>query len=160
MHTYQNAKIQFYASDMMLHIDSDAAYLILPGAKSRVAEFFHLSNASETQHTPSPLLNDTIHIECKALRHVVSSAAEAEMAALFHNAKTALEIRNILTALDHKQPIIPLKTDNTTAAGFIHNFVHQRRSKSWDMRYHWLRERNNKDLNIYWAPGKNNLADY
>ena len=55
----------------------------------------------------------------------MSSAAEAETAALFHNAQIALEIKHILLALGHPQPLIRLKTDNSTAAGFIHNFVHQ-----------------------------------
>ena len=30
--TYPNAKVRYYASNMILHIDSDAAYLVLPGA--------------------------------------------------------------------------------------------------------------------------------
>ena len=33
LYTYPNAKIRFYASDMKLYIDSDAAYLIAPKAK-------------------------------------------------------------------------------------------------------------------------------
>ena len=146
---------------MVLHIDSDAAYLIRPEAKSRLAGFYYLSNASSQSSTPTtPFLNGVIHIECKALRHVVFSAAEAETAALFHNAKTAPEIRHILRALDHIQPPTPLKTDNSTAEGYVRRFVHLRRSKSWDMRYHWLRERNNKDFLLHWAPGCQNHADY
>ncbi len=37
LHTYPKAKIQFYASDMKLHIYSDAADLVAPQAKSRIA---------------------------------------------------------------------------------------------------------------------------
>ena len=36
-HTYPNAKIRYHTSDMCLHIDSDAAYLVQPQARSRVA---------------------------------------------------------------------------------------------------------------------------
>ena len=104
-------------------------------SKSRVSGFYYLSNATAPKQLPSPFINGSIHIEYIALRHMVSSAAEAETAALFHNARTALEIKHILTAVDHPQPSLPLKTDNSTAVGFIYNFVHQRRSKSWDMRY-------------------------
>ena len=32
--TYPNAKLRSYAGNMQLHIESDAAYLVLPGAKS------------------------------------------------------------------------------------------------------------------------------
>ena len=35
--TYPNAKIRFYASNMNLQADSDAAYLVLPFAQSRYA---------------------------------------------------------------------------------------------------------------------------
>ena len=36
-----------------------------------------------------------------------------------------------------------------------------KRSKSWDMRYHWLRDRENqKQFDIYWKPGIQNHADY
>lgn len=39
--TYPNAFIHYHASDMILNIESDAAYLVLPKAKSRLAGFFH-----------------------------------------------------------------------------------------------------------------------
>ena len=42
MSTDPNAKIRFKASDMIIHIDSDAAYLVLPGAKSCVAGYYFL----------------------------------------------------------------------------------------------------------------------
>ena len=42
LHTFPNAKSQFYAGDIQLHIDSDAAYLVLPGACSRPAGHFYL----------------------------------------------------------------------------------------------------------------------
>ena len=94
------------------------------------------------------------------MRNVVTSAAEAETAALFYNAKTIIELRRILHALGHVQPPTPIKTDNSTALGFITNFVHQKRSKSWDMRFHWLKEHHNTDFSVYGEPGKNNHAGY
>ena len=42
--TYSQAYVRFYASDMQLMIDSDAAYLVLPKARSRIAGYFRLSN--------------------------------------------------------------------------------------------------------------------
>ena len=59
--TNPNATIRFYASDMILHEDSDAAYLVMPGAKSQVAGFYHLSNMPPTTKTPNPFLNGAIH---------------------------------------------------------------------------------------------------
>ena len=95
LESYPNAKIRFFALDMILHADSDAAYLVLPGAKSRLAGYFHLSNAS-ANNKPEPFLNGATHVECKALRHVVTSAAEAEIAGLFYNAQTIIELRRTL----------------------------------------------------------------
>ena len=159
VNTYKEAYIRYKASDMVLHIDSDAAYLVAPKARSRVAGYFHLSDhPSKTQH---PTLNGAIHVECKTLRHVVSSAAEAETGGVYHNAQTAIPIRIILQALNHPQPPTPIKTDNSTAHGFIHDNIHQKRSKSWDMRYYWLRDRKTQQQFLFfWDKGVNNEADY
>ena len=42
--TYPNAKVRYYASDMCLHVDTDAAYLVQPNARSRYAGFFYISS--------------------------------------------------------------------------------------------------------------------
>ena len=159
LHTHPNTFVRFYASDMVLHVDSDAAYLVLPKARSRVAGYFHLS--AHPNITKHPQLNGAILVECKTLRHVVSSAAEAEVAGIYHNATQTIVIRRILEALGHQQPPTPLKTDNSTATGFVYDNIHQKRSKSWDMRYYWLRDKMNQMLfNIFWEKGTNNAADY
>ena len=95
------------------------------------------------------------------LKHVVTSAAEAEVSALFHNAKTTIPLRRILIALGHPQPPTPIKVDNTTATSFVHNNITQKRSKSWDMRHHWLRDPPTKQqIMAYWDKGPNNWGDY
>ena len=39
--------------------------------------------------------------------------------------------------------------------------INMRRSKSWDMRFHWLRDREApKQFEIYWKPGPDNHGDY
>ena len=83
--THPNPTIRFKASDMILHIDTDAAYLVLPGAKSRIAGYYYLTNPPPKTSTPTPIINGVIHVECKTLKHVVASAAEAETGGLFTN---------------------------------------------------------------------------
>ena len=157
--TYPNPILRFYASDMILTAESDAAYLVLPKARSRAAGIFYLHNKPTSK--PHPQINGAILIECTTLRHVVSSAAEAEIGALFHNARTALPIQQLLIAIGHPQPPTPITTDNSTAHHFVYDNIHQKRSKSWDMRFYWLRDRTNqKQFLIKWAAGKSNLADY
>ena len=81
---------------------------------------------------------------CKRLRHVVSSAAEAETGAAFYNSKEGITIIRTLHILQHPQPPdgCPFKMDNPVTNGFIHKNIKQKRSKSWDMRYHWLHGKN------------------
>jgi hypothetical protein len=91
----------------------------------------------------------------------MSSAAEAETGALYINARKAVEIRNILDELGHKQPPTPIQTDNSTAEGIVNNRVQPKRTKAMDMRFHWLRDRaNQKQFRFYWRPGTTNRGDY
>ena len=91
----------------------------------------------------------------------MASAAEAETAGIFGNAQTAIPIRHVLEQLGHKQPPTPIKTDNSTANSFVHANLKQKRSKTWDMRWNWLRDRKtHKEIHPYWDKGKNNQGDY
>ena len=107
VNTYPDAYIRYYASDIVLHIDSDAAYLVAPKARSRVAGYFHLSD--HLSKIIKPTLNGAIHVECTTLRHVVSSAEEAKTVGVYHNAQVALPIRIVLQNLKHAQPPTPTK---------------------------------------------------
>lgn len=39
-HTYPDAKVRYHKSDMILHCESDAAYLVLPNARSRIISHY------------------------------------------------------------------------------------------------------------------------
>ena len=133
---------------MILSIDSNAAYLVLPQAKSSIMGYFQLN--SNLQHVEHPEVNGAILVECKALRHVVSLVAEAETTGVFYNTQVSIPIQYILQQFGHLQPPIYIKTDNSTVTGFVHNNIHQKKSKSWDMRYHWLRDCQTQcQFNIY-----------
>ena len=46
------------------------------------------------------------------------------------------------------------------AEGFANKSMHQKRSKSWDMKYSWLQDHVAQDqFNIKWDKGAHNLAD-
>ena len=65
LHTYPNAYIHFYASDMILHVDSNAAYLVAPKVRRRIAGYFHLlDHPNITKH---PKLNCAILIKYKTI---------------------------------------------------------------------------------------------
>ena len=106
---------------MILHVDSDAAYLVAPKFRSRIASYFQLSDHPKI--TKHPKLNGTIIVECKTLRHMVSSSAESKVAGIYHNSRISIPIRQTLQALNHPQPPTPLKTDNSTATGFVYDNI-------------------------------------
>ena len=113
---------------MQLTIDSDAAYLVLPKARSRIAGYFRFLNNDHKIHRDK--YNGAIHIECRSLRHVVSSAAEAETNGVFQNAKLAVPMRQILEEMGHHQTPTHILTDNSTTAGFVNKNIQLKRSKS------------------------------
>jgi hypothetical protein len=91
----------------------------------------------------------------------MSSAAEAELGALFLNAKEAIYIRRMLHEMGHPQPRTPIQTDNSTAEGVINNKIQPKRTKAMDMRFYWLRcQEAQNQFRFFWRPGGQNLADY
>jgi hypothetical protein len=91
----------------------------------------------------------------------MSSAAEAELGALFINTKTAVSMQQMLNELGHLQPHTPMQTDNATAHALLTNKILPKALKAMDMRFHWLRCRDSQgQFWYYWRPGTHNLADY
>jgi hypothetical protein len=110
--SHPDSKIRFTASDMILNIHSNAGYLNDSKARSRSGgHFFMSSNPKNGQQQH----NGALLTVSKILRMVVASAAEAEIGALFLNAKEGVNIRNIQSEMGHSQPMTPLQIDNTTA---------------------------------------------
>jgi hypothetical protein len=152
----EEAIITYHASDMILAVHSDAGYLNEIKARSRAGGHFFLS--SDVQNPPN---NGAILTIAQIIDAVMSSAAEAELGALFINAKEAVHMQRILDEMGHPQPRTPIQTDNSTAEGVINSRVRPKRTKSMDMRFEWLLDREQQgQFKIYWRPGKTNLADY
>jgi hypothetical protein len=130
--THLDATIRYHASDMILHIHSDASYLSVSNARSPLGGLFFLGNESAEQDK----LNGSILNVAAVIKNVVASAAESEVGACFHNAQSGAPLRTTLTELGHTQPPTPLRTDNSTAFGIVNETIKQKRSKAMDMRYH------------------------
>ena len=98
--THPDAIVRYTASDMILHIVSDASYLSAPGARS----FFlshHLQKSPPDPTDPVPIFNGPVLVNSAIIPAVVSSAAEAELGSLFYNAKDGVMLRNTLTDMGH-----------------------------------------------------------
>jgi hypothetical protein len=148
-------RIRYRASDMILYVESDAAYLVCPEARSRAGGYHYLGSKDGRQ------FNAPVFVQAKVIKNVMGSAAEAEVAALYLNAQEALPIRQSLIDMGHPQPATRMNTDNQTATGILNGTIKQKRSKAIDMRFYWLRDRQEQgQFSIQWVPGKHNLADY
>jgi hypothetical protein len=122
--THPDTTLMYAASDMVLWIKSDAAYLTEPKARSRAGGYHYLGNTPDR----SKMHNAPIHNVSKVLRSVMSSAAEAEAGSLFHNTKDGTVIHTTLQEMGHPQPATPVATDNSTATGIMSRTVKQQRS--------------------------------
>jgi len=140
--TYPDAIIHYHASDMVLHVDSDVAYLVLLNTCSHYAGHFFLGDTPPPPPAkPATKPNGPILTKCKTIRGVMASAVETETGGVFGNAQDAIVVCIALLALGHKQPATPIKTDNLICNSFVHSNIRQRRSKTWDMRWNWLRHK-------------------
>jgi hypothetical protein len=81
LHTYPHGILRYYASDMILKITSDAAYLVQSKARSHAAAHYHLGWNNSTR------TNGPVDILCKTIKNVVSSAVEAETGSIYMSGK-------------------------------------------------------------------------
>jgi len=140
---------------MTLRVDSDAAYLVAPGARSRAGGYHYLSDEDGT------ISNGPVLVLAKVIQGVMAPAAGAGLGALYMDAQGAVGLRDCLEAMGHPQPPTPLETGNNTANGIANNTMGQGRPKAMGVGPHWLRGRANRDqFYIYWESGKTNFADY
>ena len=132
--THPDAIITFHDIDMVLSGHSDVYCLSESKARSRVGSHFSLSkNSSE------PPNNGAILTVNQIIKAVMSSAAEADLGALYINFREAIPARQILIAMVNPQPPTKMQTDNTTSLRLVNNTIAPRRTKAMDMRFHWLR---------------------
>ena len=75
---------------MQLTVDSDAAFLVLPKARSRIADYLQILDPPSQKSKHSH--NGAILIECSKVCSVITSAAEVETHGVCHNTQTALPI--------------------------------------------------------------------
>jgi hypothetical protein len=101
--THPDATIRHHASDMIFHIHSDASYLSVSNARSRLGGMFFLGNKSPEQD----ILNRSILNVAAVIKNMVASAAESEVGACFHNAQSGAPLKVTLTEMGRVK-LLPL----------------------------------------------------
>jgi hypothetical protein len=116
-----DAKICFYASDMIMNIHSNASYLSESKAQSRACGHFFMGWKPIDGQVIK--LNGEFYTNSVILIFVVASAAEAELGVLFHNCQDGIVFRQTLSDVGHPQPKMPVHCDNATAVGIGNNTI-------------------------------------
>jgi hypothetical protein len=164
---HPDATVRYHASDMYLHVHSDASYLSEASTRSRAGGIFFLSQRPMyPSKPPAPTVipspqNGAIHIISSIMRNVMASTMEAKLRAIFHNARDGIPLRTTLIEMGHDQEAMPIQTENACAAGVANQNVKQRISKPIDMRFYWIRDRIKQgQFIIHWRKGTDNHSDY
>jgi hypothetical protein len=151
--THQTYGIRFHASSMQLQIQSDASYLSRTKARSVCGGIHYLG--SETA------INGPFFCTSKMISCVVTSAAEAELGAVFQNAQKGAHFRNTLVELGYPQQPTLILVDNTVAEGLANDTINAKRSKSMDVRFFWIRDRVKKmQFIMKHLQGRWNISDF
>eukprot|EP00804_Cyclotella_cryptica_P017801 CCRYP_001199-RA/>CCRYP_001199-RA protein AED:0.46 eAED:0.46 QI:0/-1/0/1/-1/1/1/0/174 len=116
--------ITYRASNMILAVHSGASYLSRNKSARRAGDIFPIRRRSV------PRANGAILTLAQIIKPVMSSAAEAELGALYINAETIPQ-RHLLNELGHPQPPTPIQIDNSTALGVVTNIINPNAPKQW-----------------------------
>ena len=119
----EDAVLTYHASDMVLAIHSDASDLSESKARSRAGGHLFMSNDDMF-----PTNNGAVLTVAQIIKAVMSSAAEAELGALYINAREGIPARITLAEMGHKQPPTPMQTDNSTAQGVVTSKIQPKRT--------------------------------
>ena len=86
---------------MVLNVHSDASFQSANRTRSRAGGYFFIADIPQDDQPIK--INGAVHVLCTILKLVGASAAEAELGALFYNAKEAKIMRLALQELGHPQ---------------------------------------------------------
>ena len=154
--TYPNDGIVHRARNMILAAHSNTGFHNESKGRNRAGAHIFLSEDNLTPRWNGPILSIT-----QVIKFVMTSAAEAELAALYTTSQKLVPMRQTLTEMGWPQPPTSTQTDNTTAEDVVNNKIVTKKLKSMDLKLHWLRcWEAQKQSRLYWYKGPNNWGDY
>lgn len=152
---YPNNGTMYRASDMKLKCCSDASWNSRSKGRSVAGGIWHLGNNDDDS------VNGNIAAMSSIIDVVCSSAYEAELAAVYMNMQRGEWLRSVLNGLGYPQPVVDVATDNEVAVSFANDTCKLTRSKSIDLRFHWIRDRVRQGhFKVIWVKGIENIADF
>jgi hypothetical protein len=124
----EDAIITYQASNTRLAIHSNALYLSEPKAHSRAGGHMFMAGTEDI-----PINNGAVLNISQIIRAVMSLAAEAELSALFINAKMAVSMQHTLKEMGHPQTCTAIQTNNSAAHALLTNKIMPKALKAMDM---------------------------
>ncbi len=105
--------LTYEKSNMVLAVLCNASYLSKPSAQSWLGGHFFCSSNIEDPPDPDAILNIS-----KILKAIMSSAAKAELGALYINAQEAIPMQPLLEEMGHKHCPHPSKMTTAQHTGW------------------------------------------
>ena len=103
--THLDAAVTYRSINMFLAAHSNASYLSETKLRSRVG-----ANLFMARDIAAPKNNGAMHTVTQIIKTVMSSAAEAEIRALYINCRKATPAQHLLEEMGHCQPPTPIQT--------------------------------------------------
>eukprot|EP00804_Cyclotella_cryptica_P026916 CCRYP_014749-RA/>CCRYP_014749-RA protein AED:0.26 eAED:0.26 QI:0/0/0/1/0/0/2/0/1022 len=153
--THPDAMITYRASNMILAVHSDASYLSETKARSRAGGTFFLS-----EDDPSPRNNGTILNLTQIIKPVMSSAAEAELGALYINARKQYHNDTFSMNWDIHNLQLPYKLTTPQPLEWSPTSSNPNAPKQWTCIFIGSVVEKIKTVSHLLAQGTTNLADY
>jgi hypothetical protein len=119
--------------------------------------FFFLDDEEASRSDMSTPPNGTIHVESKILRTLCLQPPRLKLVAFFHNCQAPQNLHHI-SRDGHNHPLS--SNAITTAKGIANDTVNPDGPKAMDMRFGGYVIVSARPIQIQWAPGSTNKADY
>jgi hypothetical protein len=154
--TYPDDGTTYRASDMILCAHANAGFHNDSKGRSHASAHIFVS-----ENNPFPKHNGPVLSISQIMKFVMSSAAKAELGALYTTAKEMVPLYQTLIKMGWPQPCTPIQTDNSTAVGVTNLTIVPQKIKSMDLCLWWLCcQESQQQFRYYWDKGSHNWADY
>ena len=138
--SHPDAILTFKKSNMILAVYNDAFHLTEPKSRSRAGGHFYMADGAG-EKDPS---NGPVHNIAQIIRNIMTPVADTEIGALFVNSRFVIPAWHLLKETGHPQPPTPIQTNNTTALGFVTKNLQPKATKSTEMNYWFMHDRQDR----------------
>jgi hypothetical protein len=128
--TYPDSGTTYRASNMTLCAQSNVGFNNKSKGRSQANAHIFVS-----KNNPFPKHNEPVLSISQIMKFVMSSAAKAELGALYTTAKEMAPLCQTLIKMGWLQPCMPIQTDNSTAVGITNLTIVPKKPNPWISAY-------------------------